>query len=81
MSKKKHESREATAIPTPVANAEATPAPDTIASSDGTLPPLSREEQVRLAAYLKAEARGFEPGQDLEDWVAAESEVDGKSAD
>ena len=32
-------------------------------------------EQVAIAAYFKAEARGFEPGHELEDWLAAESEV------
>ena len=26
-------------------------------------------------AYYKAEARGFEPGHEMEDWLAAESEV------
>lgn len=32
-------------------------------------------EQIAIAAYFKAEARGFEPGHKLEDWLAAESEV------
>ena len=26
-------------------------------------------------AYYKAEARGFEPGHEVEDWLAAEAEV------
>jgi len=26
-------------------------------------------------AYYKAEARGFEPGYEMEDWLAAEAEV------
>jgi hypothetical protein len=26
-------------------------------------------------AYYKAEARGFEPGYEMEDWLAAETEV------
>jgi hypothetical protein len=34
-----------------------------------------REERVRIAAYLRAERRGFVPGYELEDWLAAEAEV------
>ncbi|MDP1658536.1 MAG: DUF2934 domain-containing protein [Methylotenera sp.] len=30
---------------------------------------------VSERAYYKAEARGFEPGHELEDWLAAEAEV------
>jgi hypothetical protein len=36
----------------------------------------ARNEMVQEAAYLRAQARGFEPGQDLADWLAAEHEVD-----
>jgi hypothetical protein len=38
--------------------------------------PLSRDDRVRRAAYLRAEARGFAPGNDVEDWLAAEADVD-----
>lgn len=31
--------------------------------------------QIESAAYFRAEKRGFEPGHELEDWLAAESEV------
>lgn len=31
-------------------------------------------EQIAFNAYLKAEARGFEPGHELDDWLAAEAE-------
>ena len=31
-------------------------------------------DQIAISAYLKAEARGFEPGRELEDWLAAEAE-------
>ncbi len=36
------------------------------------------ERRFRIAelAYRKAEQRGFAPGGELEDWLAAESEVD-----
>jgi hypothetical protein len=35
-----------------------------------------REQMIREAAYLKAADRGFEPGHELEDWLAAEHELD-----
>lgn len=34
-----------------------------------------RTSRVAIAAYFKAEARGFEPGHEMEDWLAAEAEV------
>lgn len=34
-----------------------------------------REEMVRTAAYYRAERRGFTPGYEWEDWLAAEAEV------
>ena len=34
-----------------------------------------REERVRVAAYFRAERRGFVPGYEIEDWLAAEAEV------
>ncbi len=36
----------------------------------------ARNVMVREAAYLRAQARGFEPGHEVEDWLAAEHEVD-----
>lgn len=35
-----------------------------------------RSRRIRELAYLKAEKRGFTPGHELEDWRAAEDEVD-----
>lgn len=35
-----------------------------------------REERIRVAAYLLAEQRGFTPGHELEDWLAAETADD-----
>jgi hypothetical protein len=35
-----------------------------------------RHEQIAQAAYFRAERRGFEPGHELEDWLAAEAEID-----
>ncbi len=40
----------------------------------------SMHEQIAALAYLKAEARGFSPGRELEDWLEAEQEVNGSAA-
>lgn len=37
-----------------------------------------RVELVRLAAYFHAERRGFAPGREVDDWLAAELEVSAK---
>lgn len=39
-----------------------------------TAPGQNLADQIAITAYLKAEARGFEPGHELEDWLAAEAE-------
>lgn len=36
----------------------------------------SREARIAEAAYWRAERRGFSGGQELDDWLAAEREVD-----
>ncbi len=36
----------------------------------------ARRAMIAQAAYLRAEARGFAPGGEIEDWLAAETEVD-----
>jgi len=38
--------------------------------------PEFRHDIIAQAAYFRAEQRGFEPGHELEDWLAAEAEVD-----
>jgi hypothetical protein len=35
-----------------------------------------RRAMIAESAYLRAERRGFAPGGEAEDWVAAEKEVD-----
>jgi len=35
-----------------------------------------RHERIAKAAYRRAESRGFAPGHEIEDWLAAEREVD-----
>ncbi|MHB8815069.1 MAG: DUF2934 domain-containing protein [Steroidobacteraceae bacterium] len=36
----------------------------------------ARRAMIEQAAYLRAERRGFAPGGEAEDWLAAEAEVD-----
>lgn len=38
--------------------------------------PQAREEMIRVAAYLRAEQRGFTGGSAADDWYAAEREID-----
>ena len=40
--------------------------------------PEQRASLIAEAAFFRAEKRGFAPGQEVEDWLAAESEVDAK---
>jgi hypothetical protein len=38
--------------------------------------PRSRRERIAEVAYYRALQRGFEPGHEVEDWLAAEAEID-----
>jgi hypothetical protein len=38
--------------------------------------PEQRAALIAEAAFFRAEKRGFAPGHEVEDWLAAESEVD-----
>jgi len=40
------------------------------------LTPEARHALIAEAAYLRAERRGFAPGQETDDWLEAEAEVD-----
>jgi hypothetical protein len=43
---------------------------------DAPIDAKARAEFIREAAYLRAERRGFLPGHELDDWLAAEREFD-----
>jgi hypothetical protein len=45
-----------------------------------TITPEERRMLIARTAYLRAERRGFVPGHELEDWAAAEAEVDAQLA-
>ncbi len=47
-------------------------APDIIATETGY---ESHHEAIAKAAYYLAEARGFDPGHDVDDWLAAEEQL------
>ena len=38
--------------------------------------PEQRAAMIAESAYYRAEKRGFDPGHETEDWLAAEAEVD-----
>jgi hypothetical protein len=38
----------------------------------------SREARIAEAAYWRAERRGFAPGQEVDDWLNAERDIDGQ---
>jgi hypothetical protein len=38
-----------------------------------------RHRRIAEAAYYRAERRGFTPGYEEEDWIAAEREIDGSA--
>ncbi|MGH8296320.1 MAG: DUF2934 domain-containing protein [Steroidobacteraceae bacterium] len=59
----------------------AAPAPVKAAAPSGastriTVSEDARRAMIAQAAYLRAERRGFAPGGEAEDWLAAEAEVD-----
>lgn len=46
--------------------------------SSDNITPEERARMIADTAYYRAQARGFEDGYELEDWLQAESEVDGR---
>lgn len=38
-------------------------------------PPPDLREKIEVNAYYKSAARGFAPGYELDDWLAAEAEI------
>lgn len=52
-------------------------APAAVTSQSGPLIPASlRHDMIRDAAYFRAQARGFVPGKEIEDWLTAEQEIE-----
>ena len=55
--------------PDPVIEASATEVLEQVSVTD------DRQHRVEVAAYFIAEHRGFAPGHELDDWLAAEAEI------
>jgi hypothetical protein len=36
---------------------------------------VNQDEHIAVAAYYRAEARNFEPGYEMDDWLAAEEQL------
>src|SRR5262249_21768731 len=51
-------------------------APDVLAARPLRMEESDRRARIALAAYFRAEQRGFTPGGEMEDWLAAERELD-----
>jgi hypothetical protein len=68
----------------PKTNARSAPAPSSARQGNGEKPPNSatgisahqRQLLVAQLAYFRAERRGFAPGNELQDWLEAEAEVE-----
>ena len=58
------------------ATKKAAPKPEIVRNdSRASVVPINLDEEIRRFAYLLSERRGFEPGHEAEDWLAAENEV------
>ena len=44
--------------------------------SDTHLAPEIRQAMIAEAAYFRAEKRGFTPGEEMNDWLTAEAEIE-----
>ncbi len=51
------------------------PAPSDMGATALSVNPETRQNQIALSAYYRAQARGFSAGRELEDWLEAEQEV------
>lgn len=58
------------AVPMPAAAAEPSPAPV------APIEPAHRHFMIAEAAFFIAQARNFTPSQELDDWLAAEREIE-----
>jgi hypothetical protein len=51
-------------------------APGVVVESEPSTGAMNRLDAIAQAAYYRAEARGFVPGEELGDWLEAEAEFD-----
>jgi hypothetical protein len=50
------------------------PVSDITAESEPESNDEDKVSRIAVSAYYKAEARGYEPGHEIQDWLAAEAE-------
>jgi hypothetical protein len=50
------------------------PVLDISAESSPVSNDVDKVSRIAVSAYYKAEARGYEPGHEIQDWLAAEAE-------
>ena len=67
--------RNAPPTPAKAGAAEAPVTPTAVAASQA-IEPEQRQAMICSAAYFLSERRGFGPGHELDDWLAAEEEID-----
>jgi hypothetical protein len=79
MTKQKDSTRKPPRVSAKSASPPVQVAPKTARRSSALAPLLTLEERYRKiseAAYFRAQARGFVPGHEVEDWLAAERDVE-----
>ncbi len=47
-----------------------------VTRSSADVEPEARDAMIAEAAYFRSAHRGFEPGHEVDDWLAAESDID-----
>ncbi|MFZ5557893.1 MAG: DUF2934 domain-containing protein [Pseudomonadota bacterium] len=63
-------------LPKPAARTARKAAPRKAPAARRSVTPEERYRLIQEAAYYRAEQRGFAAGHEIEDWIAAEAEVD-----
>ncbi len=58
------------------AAARSEPKPRGASAAAERAPAAAREPMIAVAAYYRAERRGFAPGSELDDWLAAEADIE-----
>ncbi len=53
--------------------------PQEIPAGEAGVTPVAQEQMIAVAAYYRAEQRGFSPDQELEDWLQAEKEIESRA--
>ena len=52
------------------------PSNSAVTRSAAHIEPAARDAMIAESAYFRSALRGFEPGHEVDDWLAAESEID-----